>query len=76
MEEEWPSTPGGRPAVAEQVEEEEEPEAETESQRARATGRIRRSKAEQMLPVTDPEVWIREAAVELEQQRREEEPRG
>ncbi len=75
MEEEWPSTPGGRPAVAEQVEEEEEePEAETESQRARATGRIRRSKAEQMLPVTDPEVWIREAAVE--RQRREEEPRG
>ncbi|KAL1269344.1 hypothetical protein QQF64_031633 [Cirrhinus molitorella] len=40
---------GGRPTVAEQVE--EEPEAEIESQWARVTGRIRRAKAEQMAPM-------------------------
>ncbi|KAL1258303.1 hypothetical protein QQF64_011547 [Cirrhinus molitorella] len=75
MEEEWPPTPGGRPTAAEQVE--EEPEAETESRwRARATGRIRRAKAEQVALATDAETGIQKAAVEPERSRTEEEPEG
>ncbi|KAL1255491.1 hypothetical protein QQF64_013552 [Cirrhinus molitorella] len=74
MVEEWPPTPGGRPTAAEQVE--EEPEAETESRWARATGRIRRAKAEQMAPATDAETGIQKAAVEPERPRTEEEPEG
>ncbi|KAL1263462.1 hypothetical protein QQF64_006201 [Cirrhinus molitorella] len=74
MVEERPPTPGGRPTAAEQVE--EEPEAETESRWARATGRIRRAKAEQMAPATDAETGIQKAAVEPERPRTEEEPEG
>ncbi|KAL1276705.1 hypothetical protein QQF64_036328 [Cirrhinus molitorella] len=74
MVEEWPPTPGGRPTVAEQVE--EEPEAETESRWARVTGRIRRAKAEQVAPATDAETGIQKAAVEPERPRTEEEPEG
>ncbi|KAL1248297.1 hypothetical protein QQF64_021615 [Cirrhinus molitorella] len=74
MVEEWPPTPGGRPTAAEQVE--EEPEAETESRWARATGRIRRAKAEQMAPATDAETGIQKAALEPERPRTEEEPEG
>ncbi len=71
-EEEWPPTPGGRPTVAEQVEE----EPEMESRRARATGRIRGTKVEQMAPATEAETGIQMAALELERQRTEEELRG
>ncbi len=62
MEEEWPPTPGGRPTVAEKVE--EEPEVETEIHRARATGRIRGTKSEHMEPATEVERRIQMAAVE------------
>ncbi len=67
MVEEGLTTPGGRPTAAEQVV--KEPEAETESWRARATGRIRGTKAEQM--VTEAETGIQMAAVEPERQRTE-----
>ncbi|KAL1252328.1 hypothetical protein QQF64_020124 [Cirrhinus molitorella] len=65
---------GDRLMVAQQVG--EEPRAEMESQRARATGRIRRAKAEQMAPVTDAETGIQKATVEPERPRTEEEPEG
>ncbi|KAL1276295.1 hypothetical protein QQF64_035918 [Cirrhinus molitorella] len=74
MEEEGLTTPGGRLTAAEQVV--EEPEAETESRWARATGRIRRAKAEQVAPATDAETGIQKAAVEPERPRTEEEPEG
>ncbi|KAL1250688.1 hypothetical protein QQF64_018484 [Cirrhinus molitorella] len=69
MVEEGLTTPGGRPTV-------EEPEAETESRWARPTGRIRRTKAEQMAPATDAETGNQKATVEPERPRTEEETEG
>ncbi len=68
------TTPGCWPTAAEQVE--EEPEAETESRWTRATGRIRRAKAEQMAPATEAKAGIWKATVEPEWQRTKVEPEG